>query len=103
VAHVLPTHYGKSVPAFCLQYCATEMASIAQLIDTSRPLVPTLKVEVPEPGDIVLLSFAGHTCHVAVYVGEGLVLHALPKVGTVLERLEGVRLGRRLEGFYRVL
>jgi cell wall-associated NlpC family hydrolase len=105
VRHVLHEHYGKMLPNFCGAYEQAENGrEIAALIDCSRPLLQAERVERPQSGDLALLTFRGHPCHIGVYLadGQGWLLHVLPRAGTVLDRVDSIRNNRRLEGYYRV-
>lgn len=58
------------------------------------------KVETPEFGDIVILKIYGIESHIAVFVGEGKILHTTRGVGSCLDRVE--KWSRVIVGFYRV-
>ena len=106
VWHVLHKHYSKILPSFGAAYeRAEDGQEIAALIDYSRPLLGAQRVEQPQSGDLALLTFRGHPCHIGIYLeaaGQGWLLHVLPHTGTVLDRVDSIRNNRRLEGYYRV-
>lgn len=60
-----------------------------------------VRVEVPRVGDAVRLRVDGDPCHVAVYIGRGLILHTQAGINSVAEELFGDRWGRRIVGIYR--
>ena len=45
------------------------------------------KVKSPQFGDLITLRIRGIECHIAVYVGNGLILHTQKKTGSVIDRL----------------
>lgn len=62
-------------------------------------------VASPEPMDIVLLNYFGSPTHVALYLGEGYILHVSSREATYRSRLtdmDGLRtIESRIEGYYR--
>lgn len=59
------------------------------------------RVEPPAFADVVLFRIAGKVRHAGVVVAPGLMLHSLDGHESVLERFDGPKWGRRVEGFYR--
>ncbi len=63
-----------------------------------------IEVDVPVPGDIVLMTYQGSVCHIGIFLGSGYILHA-PKCGVTLSSLTGMEHGRtlrsRIAGYYR--
>lgn len=60
-----------------------------------------VQVELPEFGDIVLIKIDGVESHIAIFVGEGKILHSLKTAGySVIERAS--RWATRITGFYRL-
>jgi cell wall-associated NlpC family hydrolase len=106
VQHVAKEHYGKILPSFAATYARAENgAEIAELIDRTRPVVGAQQTARPDSGDLVVLTFRGYPCHIGVYLedaGQGWLLHVLPRIGTVLDRIDSIRNNRRVEGYYRV-
>ena len=59
------------------------------------------KVEKPEINCIVeISSLSQRRGHMAVYIGEGYIIHSLIKTGVVIEKLS--RYEHRIEGYYVV-
>lgn len=58
------------------------------------------KVEKPEFGDLLLIRLYGIESHIAVYLGEGLMLHSTLHSGCVIERTS--RWEKLIVGYYRV-
>lgn len=57
------------------------------------------RVESPMFGDIVVINLYGYSCHIAVYLGEGKILHTIRNIGSCIEPLR--KYLRNIEGFYR--
>lgn len=45
------------------------------------------KVDTPEFGDIILIKLFGVESHIAVYLGEGKILHTSLKTGCIIDNL----------------
>jgi len=56
---------------------------------------------LPEQGDLLLLAIHGHPQHLAVYCGEGRMIHAHESAGMVVEHRFDAFWQRRLRGVYR--
>lgn len=80
--------------------CVPERRSDVQnLIYTSKGDFD--QVEVPEFGDIVLIKIEGLESHIAIFVGNNMILHTLKTTGmSVVDRLN--RWNRVVTGFYRL-
>lgn len=55
----------------------------------------------PQPMDVVVMRVEGMPKHVAVYIGDGMMTHALKSAGVVTERIDSPRWRDRIEGFCR--
>lgn len=55
-----------------------------------------------QPGDIVVLSLAGHPLHMGIVVAPGWMLHSAHDADAALERYDGLIWRKRVGGFYRV-
>lgn len=53
------------------------------------------------PADIILMNLAREEGHVALYTGEGTIIHALSLVGACTEHSLDHKWTRRMTGFYR--
>jgi cell wall-associated NlpC family hydrolase len=58
-------------------------------------------VDRPEPGDVVLLAWAGHPAHLGVIAEPGVMIHSLETIGAHLERIDRGRWRRRVLGYWR--
>lgn len=73
--------------------------------DATRDLIYTNigkfeRVEDPEMGDLILIKIFGIESHIAIYLGEGKMLHTTKNTGSVIERVSRWKV--RITGFYRV-
>ena len=58
-----------------------------------------VRVESPVFGDIILISVLGLESHIAVYVGDGMLLHTGKRKGSVIDRLS--HWDKVVVGYYR--
>lgn len=58
-------------------------------------------VQKPELGDVALFNLSGEPTHTALMINHRNMLHAERKIGTVIEQVNGLMWGTRLEGIYR--
>jgi len=58
------------------------------------------KVSEPMFGDIVLIKLFGIESHIAVYLGDGLILHTSKNTGCVIDRLS--KWEKVVTGYFRV-
>ena len=58
------------------------------------------EVKAPIFGDIILIKLFGIESHIAVYLGEGLMLHTSEHSGCIIER--SARWEKLVVGYYRV-
>jgi cell wall-associated NlpC family hydrolase len=61
------------------------------------------RVDVPQPGDGVLIRAGGHESHVGVYLGGGRMLHSEGPHPSTIERVNDMRWRNRISGFYRLI
>lgn len=54
----------------------------------------------PRFGDIILMKVWGVESHIAIYIGEGKVLHTTRPTGSVIDRVD--RLRQTITGYWRV-
>jgi len=60
------------------------------------------EVETPEESDCGIFAYDGYEDHVALYIGNGMILHVLKTDGlSCIERVNSPRLKGRLVGWYR--
>lgn len=58
-----------------------------------------VKVDSPLFGDIIVINVKGISCHIGVYIDEGMFLHSSRGSGSCAERIS--RYQNLIEGFYR--
>lgn len=99
---VLFDRFGLDVPSYDGSYGDTaDRAELAALI--AGEMGPWRAVSEPdrEAGDVALFRLAGQPCHVGLVVAENWMLHVQRGTEAALERFDGIRWSRRLEGAYR--
>jgi cell wall-associated NlpC family hydrolase len=58
------------------------------------------KLDKPQKNCIVMITVKGEPTHVAVYIGEQLIIHATKEKGVVIELIRHYK--KRIEGYYKV-
>ncbi len=58
-------------------------------------------LEDRQPGDLVLLSIAGHPIHLGILIYRNIMVHTLDSVGSCTEDITRVSWQKRIKGFYR--
>jgi hypothetical protein len=74
-----------------------QRAEIMKIVEDG---VPHICLDGPEKGAIVEIFVLGQPTHVGVCLGNGTFIHAMDKIGVVIEPLW--RYGHRIKGYYRV-
>lgn len=59
------------------------------------------KVSKPEVGNVILLNICGYPVHMGMVVSETEMIHSLKGHDSVIERFNGAKWNKRIEGFYR--
>ena len=54
----------------------------------------------PEFGDIIIIRLFGFESHIAIYLGDGLMLHSKMSTGSVIERTE--KWAHLIVGYFRI-
>lgn len=93
---ILNEQFGKDLPLL-----SSIRGSGPESIEEGRPLIPARKVDSPQNGDIVAIKLKGKLGHLGVF-WNGYVVHILARDYSVVERVDGIRMKGRIEGFYRV-
>ena len=75
---------------------------VGALVSANAPLLAGARLREAELGAVALATIAGEPCHLGLFVGEGFILHARDKKGSVLERALSPFFRDHLEGYYRV-
>lgn len=75
---------------------------VAECIEEHLPL-DWQKVEVPEAGDLIMLRIAGRPWHCGLFAVPGLMLHAIDRRLSGMDRIDSLRWSSRVMGYYRPL
>jgi cell wall-associated NlpC family hydrolase len=77
-------------------------AAAQAIIHTATEFFDPVEPGAEQPGDIVVLSLAGHPLHMGAVVAPGWMLHSADDADSALERYDGMVWRKRVSGFYRV-
>lgn len=100
---VLNNEYGYDLPLLTGDYSdALDKKQTQKLFDLNVPLFCAEKLPSPEEASIALIKSRGLATHVALYAGDGFIIHSLALLGVVAERLSNSDINRIVVGWYRV-
>lgn len=91
--------FGRLVPDYAYS-SSKDQDAVSETIATFLPC-DWRRVDVPEPGDLVMLKILGRPWHCGIYVAPGLMLHSIGDALSGIERLDSVRCRKRILGYYR--
>jgi len=94
---VLDEHFNKILPE--IPHDDSCPCKLQEIVNTEK--VRYTKIEMPEPGDIVLVKIIGLLSHVGVYVGGGMMLHTLREHDSVVTYVAEGKWSKRIAGYYR--
>ena len=89
---------GKNIPD--VFYGDTKKETNVSVLQSLEAVIPNTKLDKPEEGAVVELLVNGQPSHVGVCLGDGTFIHAMEKIGVVMEPL--YRYKKRIRGYYRV-
>lgn len=91
------------VPAYSAEMEAREFhrVDIGPLIDDERER-HWKAVDVPQPGDCILMRAGRHDSHVGIFLGQGRMLHSEGPHPSVIDRIGDMRWRNRISGYYRL-
>jgi len=89
---------GKNIPDFF--YSDTKNATNISTLQSIEAYIPNTKLDKPEEGAVVELLVFGQPSHVGVCLGDGTFIHAMEKIGVIIEPLYRYR--SKIKGYYRV-
>jgi len=81
-------------------YQDTAMETNKTIMRTLENVIPNTKLDKPEEGAVVEILVFGQPSHTGVCLGDGTFIHALKKIGVVIEPLSRYR--NKIKGYYRV-
>lgn len=76
---------------------AEEKEQVGRLLQEGLPLE---KIERPEKDCIISIKSGGKLSHIAIYLGEGMILHTTKATGCVISNIQ--RFSNSIDGYYRV-
>jgi cell wall-associated NlpC family hydrolase len=79
----------------------TERETIARHVEATAREWVEVPAGAERPGDVVLLRLLGRPMHVGMVIEPGLMAHADPVAGVVVERYRGCLWAKRVQAFYR--
>lgn len=62
--------------------------------------LPLIEVQKPTEKCIILMSLKGYESHIAVYLGEGMIIHATKQAGVICE--DYTKYQKRITGYYKI-
>jgi cell wall-associated NlpC family hydrolase len=89
---------GKNVPD--VFYPDTDNETNKKILRVLEEGIPNVELQKPEEGAVVEILVFGQPSHVGVCLGDGTFIHALKKIGVVIEPLYRYR--NKIRGYYRV-
>jgi cell wall-associated NlpC family hydrolase len=81
-------------------YADTAIETSKSVLKILENAIPCTKLEMPEEGAVVEILVCGQPSHAGVCLGDGTFIHALKKIGVVIEPLS--RYWHKIKGYYRV-
>lgn len=100
---ILTEQYGYDLPLLSGDYSnALSIAETKRLFTDNVPILCGAKIDSPKEGAVALVKVRGRLCHVALYAGDGYIIHARHKVGVICERTDSPALAGCIEGWYHV-
>ncbi len=100
---ILKNEYDYELPVLDNNYLnALDTDITKEIFKEYIPLVCAKKIETPEEKALAIIKNHGLPTHVAIYAGDGNIIHTMLHTGTVIERLSNPSLIGRIEGWYRV-
>jgi len=90
--------FGKTMPD--VFYADTNNKTNEEVLRVLEKGIPNINIKFPEEGAVVEIIVMGQPSHVGVCLGDGTFIHALKKIGVVIEPL--FKYEKKIRGFYRV-
>lgn len=100
---ILQNEYKINLPSLDDKYeNALDKSHTKKLFEEFIPLLCGEKINAPEEKAVAIIRTQGLATHVALYAGDGNIIHTMLHTGSVCERLDSPMLTGRVEGWYRV-
>ncbi|WP_147615874.1 NlpC/P60 family protein [Treponema pectinovorum] len=100
---ILNNEYGYDLPLLTGNYSdALDKKQTQKLFDLNVPVFCAEKISTPEEQSVALIKSRGLATHVALYAGDGFIIHAVNRLGSVCERISNSGLSGTIEGWYHV-
>lgn len=100
---ILNNEYGYNLPPLTGNYSdALDKSQTQSLFNLNVPLLCGEKLTAPEEEAVALIKSRGLATHVALYAGDGFIIHCVNNLGSVCERISNPGLERTVQGWYRV-
>ena len=100
---ILANEYSVLLPSFTRGYFdANDQNQTGGLFKKYMPLILAEKIEVPEEKALAVIRTRGLCTHVAIYAGDGYMMHIMANTAAVCDRIDNPMLAGRIEGWYRV-
>jgi cell wall-associated NlpC family hydrolase len=95
--------FNRQLPELSNDYTdARNIRETAALFAKNMPVLLAEKIAGPEEGAVAVIREQNCLCHVGLCAGDGFILHAAAKLGSVCQRASHPDLAGRIEGYYRV-
>lgn len=95
--------YSMKLPSLSGKYeDALDKEFTKELFHQYVPLLCGERIDGPEEKAVAIIRTQGLATHVAMYAGDGSIIHTMLNMGTVCERISSPMLTGRIEGWYRV-
>jgi cell wall-associated NlpC family hydrolase len=100
---VLHDEYGYDLPSLDADYSdALDRSSISPCFEKYAPLILGEKIDCPKESSVAIIRSGKLATHIALYAGDGYILHARRRCGSVCERLSSPALTGLVEGWWHV-
>lgn len=89
------------LPSYADNYeSSMDRTSVAAVVESALEL-GWKREEEPFAGALVIIQLAGRPWHCGTMLNARWMLHSLPRINSVCERIDGLTWARRIVGFYR--
>jgi len=93
--------FGIALPMYAPEMESPDKSMIMSSFTSATRTLLWEETSTPIEGDVVLINLFGAPFHCGVFLPGRQMLHVMEKTHSVIERLDSVRWGQRLAGFFR--